>query len=152
MTKKTSSKSILVVEDDPTYLKLWEKMLPDLGISRFWPTATSEEALKVLQKNKIDILISDVVMPGLNGYGLAKAAKKKNPKVEILLTTGYQTDLSRFDLKHLRCHLLHKPYHNLNDVCALLIRLIKGENPFSGADEDSFSDNVDYPEVTEWTL
>lgn len=144
--------NILVVEDDPTYLHLWKRMAGDLGVKNIVGVGQPEQAIKLLKSRPFDLLISDVVMPSLNGYELAKQARQKNPNIGVLLTTGYTTDLSRFDLKGLRCHLLHKPYHNLADVSLFLHRLINEDDVFEGMDEDSFSDNEDCPEVTEWTL
>jgi len=145
-------KSILVVEDDPTYLHLWQRLIKDAGVQKAWAVDSPEKAQKILQEKKVDLLMSDVMLPGTNGYELAKFAKKKNPLIQILLTTGYGTDLSRFNLGELKCHLLHKPYHNLNDVCRLLKHLVKGEDVFQDMDEDSFSENEDQPTITEWTL
>ncbi len=145
-------KNVLIVEDDPTYLRLWKRIINDLGIKNSWSAQSSEKAKSILEKDRPDLLISDVILPGISGYDLAKLARKKYPKLEILLTTGYQTDLSRFNLEGLKCHLLHKPYHNLKDVCLLLKKLLNRENVFTGMDEDSFSDNEDFPEITEWTL
>ena len=145
-------KSVLIVEDDPTYLHLWERLLRDTGIKKCRVIGNAKEAATFLARHKVDLLISDVLMTEKNGYELAKLARKFNPKTEILLTTGYGTDLSRFDLKGLHCHLLHKPYHDLNSVCLLLKHLIHGEDVFEEMDEDSFSENIDNPEITEWTL
>lgn len=145
-------KNVLIVEDDPTYRHLWKRIINDLGVQNFWSVQTPDKAKAILEKGKPDLLISDVVLPGISGYDLAKLARKKYPAMEILLTTGYQTDLSRFDLEGLKCHLLHKPYHNLKDVVMLLKHLLNKENAFAGMDEDSFSDNEDFPEITEWTL
>lgn len=145
-------KNVLLIEDDPTYLKVWKRVIKDLGVKHCWSVVDPEKGAKILKEQRIDLLISDIVLPGKNGYELAKLARENNPKVEILLSTGYQTDLSRFNLGKLRCHLLHKPYHNLNDVCILLDRLLKGKNVFEGVDEESFSENSDHPEITEWTL
>ncbi len=151
-SKTQKTKTIVVVEDDATYLHLWTKLIREAGISHPFPFSNAKEALQFLKKTKADLLISDVLMPQTNGYELALSARTLHPKLEILLTTGYETDLSRYDLKGLRCHLLHKPYHNLNDVCLLLKKLILGENVFEEMDEDSFSENIDNPDVTEWTL
>lgn len=146
------NKTILVVEDDATYLRLWERLIQELRVKKFWVVEDPAEGVKILQGNHVDLLISDVVMPKVNGYELAKIAKKRNVKTEVLLTTGYQTDLSRFDLGTLRCHLLHKPYHDLNDVCTFLTRLLNGEDIYEGVAEESFSENLDCPEITEWKL
>ncbi|MDO8527563.1 MAG: response regulator [Deltaproteobacteria bacterium] len=145
-------KNILVVEDDPTYLHLWGRLFKDMGFKKVLLASSPKEGLKILKEKKIDFLISDVVMKDMSGYELAKLARKILPTITILLTTGYQTDLSRYDLVGLKCHLLHKPYHNLTDVCILLERLLSGEDVFADMDEDSFSENIDNPEITEWTL
>lgn len=152
VTDSLHHQKILVVEDDPTYLRLWERLIHDLGVDDFVSAKHPEKALDSLNKKPVDLLISDIIMPHINGYELAKLARQKNPNIEILLTTGYQTDLSHFDLTGLRCHLLHKPYHNLQEVCRLLKKLIYREDVFQGMAEDSFSDNEDFPEITEWTL
>ena len=143
---------MVVVEDDPTYLHLWGRLIRDSGMKKCATFSNPAAALEFIQKNKVDLLISDILMKEMNGYELATAAKKAHPKIDILLTTGYETDLSRYDLKGLHCHLLHKPYHNLSDVCLLLQSLLKGKNVFEEMDEDSFSENIDNPDVTEWTL
>lgn len=145
-------KRILIVEDDPTYLHLWKRLLKELGAKECHFVTSPKKAQEVLLKRRIDMLISDILLPDMTGYALAKLAKQSNPELTILLTTGYQTDLSRFDLMGLKCHLLHKPYHDLGGVCLLLKRLMTGENVFQDMDEDSFSENIDHPEITEWTL
>lgn len=153
MGKSKEEKNILICEDDPTYLRLWERIIKDhYPCRQFWPLSDPDEAIKILHQHKVDLLISDVVMDKMNGYALAKLARKKNPKIEILLTTGYQTDLSRFNLGELRCHLLHKPYHDLTNVCLLIQHILNGENVFAGMKKDSFSKNIDCPTITEWTL
>lgn len=146
------NKNILIVEDDPTYLHLWKRITADLGIEHCVGLARPDQAEKLLSRQPFDLLISDIVLPKMNGYELAKIARKKYPAIEVLLTTGYQTDLSRFDLQGLKCHLLHKPYHDLTHVSLFLHRLINGEDLFAGMEEDSFSENEDCPEITEWTL
>lgn len=145
-------KRVLVVEDDPTYLHLWKRIIDALGVKKFWAVGRPEAAARLLKQERADLLISDVLLPKMTGYDLAKLARTRNPSIEILLTTGYQTDLSHFDLGGLRCHLLHKPYQNIQDVSLFLQRLLGGEDVRSDADEDSFSDNEDFPEITEWTL
>ncbi len=91
--------TILVVEDDPTYLQLWNRLIKDLKVQNFWTASDAQKAIKILKEKKIDLLISDIVLPFKNGYEIAKLAKEQNPDVRILLTTGYGTDLSRFDLE-----------------------------------------------------
>lgn len=152
MKHENQSPRVMVVEDDPTFGSFWSRLFEELGIKDFRLVTDPLEALKFLDRESFTLLISDVVMPHVNGYEIAKYACKKDPHTEIVLTTGYSTDLSRFDLTGCRFHLLHKPYNNIAEIKKLIIHLIKGENVFEDASEDSFSENEDYPFVTEWKL
>ena len=152
MTKDLKSKKVLVVEDDPSYSKLWGRLLKTLGLKKYWICPTIEEARVHLQHSKPDFVVSDVILPDGNGYQIAEEVRRENPKVCVLLTTGYKTDLTRFDLKNPSFHLLYKPYQNLEQLKTFLLRLLAGEDPSQDADETSFSENEDYPEITEWTL
>ena len=141
----------LVVEDDTTFASFWIRLFDEMGID-LKIVDDSLEAVKLLDKEEFTLIISDVVLPHLNGYELAKYACKKYPDVKIVLTTGYSTDLSRFDLTGCRFHLLHKPYSNIAEIKKMISHLVKGEDVFEDASEDSFSENEDYPLVTEWKL
>ena len=147
-----SLRNILIVEDDPTHLHLWKRLMANRKPEEIFMAESSEEAEKIIAAQKIDFLISDIMLPKMNGYELAKRARLKNGKIQILLTTAYGADLSRFDIGKLKCHLLHKPYHNIDEVMRLVDRILNGKNPAVGADEESFTDNMDHPEVTEWSL
>ncbi|MFH1652569.1 MAG: response regulator [Pseudomonadota bacterium] len=146
--------SVLVIEDNPVLLSFWERILSDMGIPKKSLHFTSDvlEAKALLSKYAFDLLISDVVLPDLNGYQLARFAIEKNPGIRILLTTGYSANLSRFDLKGLKAHLIHKPYQDLNRLTAMISHVINDEDPFEDATEDSHSENDFYPDITEWSL
>ena len=126
--------------------------MKELGIYFVAVASRSDEALGLLNARPVDLLICDVTITPKNGYELAQQARALNPKMQVLLTTGYQTDLSRFDLKSPSFHLLHKPYHDLELVRKLVEQLLSNQNPQKAFDEDSFSENEDYPDITEWTL
>ncbi len=147
-----SEKRVLVVEDDPTMLAFWDRLLGQLGITQRVLITSPLQARNLLQRSQFNMLISDVIMPHLNGYELARYARGIRPELEIVLTTGYSTDLSRFDLNGLRMHLLHKPYLDLDGLSKLIGHILNGEDVFEDADSDSYSDNEDYPDVTEWKL
>ena len=100
---------ILVAEDDPAVLKLTVDLLEGLGY-RVVTATTADEAMAVLRQNRrIDLLFSDVVMPGgTSGIALAETAQKKWPALKILLTSGFvgeKASLGRTD--HF---VLDKPY------------------------------------------
>lgn len=149
---KNSVSKVVVVEEDPTFLQFWIRMLKDLGAEdcEFFSDAADAEAS--LKKTPCHILISGVVMPQALGYELAKIAYDKNPHCNIILSTAYSTDLSRFDIAKFPFHLIHKPYKDIGIVKSLLKHVIDGSISLDDMSEDSFSENEYYPHVTEWEL
>jgi NO-binding membrane sensor protein with MHYT domain/nitrogen-specific signal transduction histidine kinase len=82
--------SILLVEDDPSVAAVTEIMLVDFG-HKVYRASNADEALRVLwSETEIDVLFSDVVMPGgMNGVELAKQAVVQRPRLKVLLTSGF---------------------------------------------------------------
>ncbi len=87
------SERVLVVEDDPHVLALTVDVLSGLGY-RVSTAGSAVAALEVLQgRKKIDLLFSDVVMPGgMTGFELAQQARALRPEMKVLLTSGYVGD------------------------------------------------------------
>jgi signal transduction histidine kinase/CheY-like chemotaxis protein len=86
----TGSETVLVVEDDEGVLAMAVESLEDLGY-RVLVAHNGREALEIVKGNaKIDILFSDIVMPGgINGAELAAEARRLRPSIKVLLTSGY---------------------------------------------------------------
>ena len=102
-----SSGTVLLVEDNPEVASASTGLLEQLGYRVRW-AADAPAALAELEKNGIDIVFSDIVMPGkMDGIGLAKTIREKNPEIPILLTTGYSS--SAKDLGSTFA-ILRKPY------------------------------------------
>jgi PAS domain S-box-containing protein len=80
---------VLVVEDEAV-VRLWSvDMLTELGY-QVLEAADGPSALRILQSaQRVDLLISDIGLPGLNGRQLADAAREKRPNLKVLFTTGY---------------------------------------------------------------
>ncbi|MDB5470571.1 MAG: sensor histidine kinase/response regulator [Caulobacter sp.] len=105
----TGHERILVVEDEATVRDLAVEMLRSLGY-QIVTAGDAAEAMAVLREDEaIDLLFSDVVMPGgESGVGLAQAARTLRPALPILLTSGYVAEpagLSGADFP-----LIDKPY------------------------------------------
>jgi PAS domain S-box-containing protein len=80
---------VLVVEDEVAVRDLVIDVLQDLGY-RAMEASDGPAGLKILQSDlKLDLLISDVGLPGLNGRQLADAARKHRPDLRVLFMTGY---------------------------------------------------------------
>ncbi len=147
-----STYDVIVVEDDNTYLSFWKRFLDDLGIINYTLISNPYKARELLIKSGCRLLISDINMPDVNGYELAKVGREHTPDCEIILTTAYSPNLSRFDLGLCPFHLLHKPFSNLDELAKLVKHLVKGETSMDDISEDSFSENEEFPQVTEWKL
>jgi NO-binding membrane sensor protein with MHYT domain/nitrogen-specific signal transduction histidine kinase len=82
--------SILLAEDDLSVAAVTEAMLTDFG-HKVHRAANAEEAQRILwSETQIDVLFSDVVMPGgMNGVDLAKLAVSQRPQLKVLLTSGF---------------------------------------------------------------
>ena len=82
--------TVLVVEDDAQVRRLTTTRLEDLGY-RVVQCPHGAEAMEVIESAQpIDLLFTDVVMPGgFNGRELAEAARRRRPNLRILLTSGY---------------------------------------------------------------
>jgi signal transduction histidine kinase/ActR/RegA family two-component response regulator len=83
------AETILVVEDDDALRRYTVDILQELGY-RTLAAATPAIALKVIDSGvEIDLLLSDVVMPEMNGRQLAEEAVRRRPDLKVLFTTGY---------------------------------------------------------------
>ena len=81
---------ILVVDDDSLSRYSLKEMLSLAG----YPVRTAEDgedALGLLNESPCDVLMTDVSMPGLDGFGLLKAVMEKHPDTIVILMTGYGT-------------------------------------------------------------
>lgn len=79
---------ILVVEDNKEDLAALEKILKELGY-KLWSTDCGEEALKIIKQNSMDLIITELHMPGMNGTDITRAALKINPNISVVVITAY---------------------------------------------------------------
>lgn len=86
-TRKRSFK-VLVVDDDALVLLNTQTMLQDLGHEAIG-AYSAREALTILDREQIDLLLTDHAMPGMTGAELIAVAKHRFPGMKVLLATGY---------------------------------------------------------------
>jgi len=80
--------AILVVDDEPMMRNLLEKILTRDGF-RVVTASDGDEALQVMGREDISIVISDLQMPGMSGFELLKALKKHYPQAGMIIMTAY---------------------------------------------------------------
>ncbi|MDO9248131.1 MAG: response regulator, partial [Phenylobacterium sp.] len=82
------SLTVLAVDDDSLVLLNTVAMLEDLGHTVF-PAISARDALAVLKREKIDLVITDFAMPQVTGLQLADEIRASHPSVPVILATGY---------------------------------------------------------------
>jgi two-component system response regulator HydG len=83
-------RNILLVDDHKSFRDSLAKILSAEGF-RVFPADDGEEALDILRKESIHLVLSDLKMPKMDGVELLKVAKTIRPDIEIVLMTGYGT-------------------------------------------------------------
>ena len=87
--RSQSGEVVLVVEDEQAVRDLVVEVLGDLGY-RALQAAEGTSALAVLESDQpLDLLITDIGLPGLNGRQIAEAARRRRPDLKVLFMTGY---------------------------------------------------------------
>ncbi|MGE0666594.1 MAG: ATP-binding protein [Sphingomonadales bacterium] len=80
---------ILIVDDDPLIAMSTAGMLEDLG-HKVIEANSGRQALEILETGEtVDVMVTDLAMPGMNGVELTRLARKTRPGLPVLLATGY---------------------------------------------------------------
>jgi len=107
---KGGNESILVVDDEDALLDFAKSVLDKNGY-QVYGAESGKQALQILDSNHIDLLLTDIIMPQMNGYELAVIVNERYPDVRIQLVSGYD-DEKYIDLvdKKLHENIIRKPY------------------------------------------
>ena len=104
--------TILIVDDEKNYLVVLEALLSPEG----YEIVTSEkaqEALRVIQEADVDLVLTDMKMPGMSGMELLEEAKKIKPEVPVIMMTAYGTiEMAVEAMKKHAYDYITKPFRN----------------------------------------
>jgi DNA-binding response OmpR family regulator len=115
---------ILLVDDDPVLSALLCRVLTEAGY-QVRTAADGQSALQLLAEAPVDVLISDVLMPGLAGWSLLTRARHVRPTLPVLLISGVDAGLAWQEVPlHPPTHFLRKPF-DLEEVL-VVVRLLTG--------------------------
>lgn len=100
------STTIMVVDDSPLASKQIKDIVEDNGYEVIGYAKDGEEAIELYKELKPDIVILDIIMPGLNGLETAEILKKQDPAVKILMLSslcdaGTMEEVKSIGVKHL---------------------------------------------------
>jgi len=130
--------NVLLVDDDDEFREEFCDFLCDYNVVQ---ASCGEEALEVLRRpNEIDVVILDVVMPGLSGTEVLKIIKAENPGLGVVILTGQGTKRTVIDaLKGRADDYIEKPV-DIPKAVEIIERLLSGriqpvDSPPGGADE-----------------
>ncbi len=116
--------NVLLVDDEKKFLDVLSQRLGTRGVDA--ETATSgEDALAKMKNRSFDVIILDVMMPGMGGIETLKRIRKENPEVQIIMLTGQGTiDKAVEAMKEGAIEFLEKPA----DINTLMDKIAKARD------------------------
>jgi putative nucleotidyltransferase with HDIG domain len=105
------NKKILIVDDEPSICDILEKFLKKRGYDVF-RASDGKKAMALVESTSIDLIVSDIKMPGMSGVELLQKLREKGKTMPVLITTGFPTlDTAIEALKLGAYDYLTKPFH-----------------------------------------
>lgn len=116
---ETMEQTVLIVDDEEDILRLLEKTLSASGFNVLSSTSAIE-ALVLLQDNQVSVLITDIRMPGMDGFDLIGQAQEIKPDVPIVVITGYgDYDTAIEALDRGAFYFINKPFNTKTIIDAV---------------------------------
>ena len=84
-----ASSKILVVDDDKTVRGFLELFLKTKGFANVVSAENGEDAVKIVEKENVKLILLDVMLPGMNGVEVLRKIKAINKNISVIMITGY---------------------------------------------------------------
>ena len=117
--------TILLIDDEQMILEVGKELLEEMGYQVI-PAPSGEKALKIYQKDhdKIDLVIMDMIMPGMGGGETFDRLKDINPEIKVLLSSGYSINGQATEILQRGCDgFIQKPF-NLNQLAGTIQKIL----------------------------
>ena len=101
--------TVLIVEDEPAVRRIAARVLGNHGF-RVLEAGTALDAIALAQTEPIDVLLSDLILPGMSGLDLAMALRAERPGLRVVFTSGYPADQVEERFGVIEGAFLAKPY------------------------------------------
>lgn len=117
--------AILIVDDDRTMVRLCQRLLERASF-RVVASLDPLDALRALEQQKFDLLLSDIRMPVMDGFELISHAKEYQPDLPVLVMTGFgSVDMAIQALHRGVDGLILKPFENSSDLVQAVQRVLE---------------------------
>ena len=107
----TDEKVLLIVDDEPLMVDFFKQAMSKRGLKVFG-SASGAEALALIESGEhgIELVVSDMSMPGMSGVELANRLMEIDPKLPILIATGHDTTTAQIGAPPNVIEVIRKPY------------------------------------------
>ena len=117
---------ILLAEDDTSMREYLQRALQRVGYD-VQSVGCGTEAVPLLQKDRYDLLLTDIVMPEMDGIELAQKASAMDPDIRVMFITGFAAVALQSGRTAPEAKMLSKPFH-LKDLVAEVDRIFQTED------------------------
>ena len=118
---KTSEKTILIVDDEGALGEIMQEFISSAGFITLLASSGSE-ALNILHNQNVNLLLTDIIMPKMNGHQLATKAEEIQPGIKVLFTSGYSSNII-LEESNLKYETIQKPV-NIEELIAKINELL----------------------------
>lgn len=123
-------KNILVVDDEPLVVTLVGQILveADFNVLR---ACSGEEAVQVASEfpGTLDLLLTDLNMPGIDGYGLTARLREQQPGLKVIHMSGFYSQTAAESMEPQPCRFLQKPFGVAN-LLAAIAAVVSAASPY----------------------
>lgn len=120
-----TNKKILIVEDDPNFVFILKEKFSAEGFSVL-TAQDGKEGLSAIEREKPDLVISDVLLPLLDGVDMAKKARQKSSELPVIFLTNVKDPSSSYGAKKIKnVDYIIKSDVRLDDILAIAKKRLK---------------------------
>ncbi len=136
-TEQEKASHILVIDDEEVIRSLLTDVLTEAG-HKVVAVASAEEALEKVKDTAFEVVITDLMMPGINGIEILRKVKKVNSDISVIIITGYATVETAVEaMKEGAYDYLSKPF-NLAEIKITVDRAVERQTLIRGVKEKDY--------------
>lgn len=118
-------KKIMIIDDEIDIIEVLQRFLQRSKKLHIEIDSNPETAIKKIQNSQFDLVLSDIMMPTLNGLEILEQIKNISPSVKVLLMTAYSTKTKIDKSKELNADgYIEKPFNDLKEIEELLFSIL----------------------------